>query len=527
MKFTRIILIIFLFCYTELLAQTTSPEITWQLPLGGTANDEARSMAYTPDGGIIVAGYTASNDLGFKEPYELADYWIIKFDADHTIQWQTIIGGNGTDWARNIINTADGGYLVVGYSESGDGLVGVNQGEFDYWVVKLDANGEVKWKKSFGGSAIDNAYAACQTSDGGFLVVGFSKSNDGNVTGNHGKKDIWLIKISSRGQLKWQRSLGGGKDEEPSSIIATPDGNYLITGYTGSTAGDLIGETNKGGWDYWVLKVNNLGEILSQNTFGGSNEDAARWGIPTSDGGYIVSGYTNSSNGDVTGNHGSADYWLVKLNSSLNLVWQKCYGGSGYDYAYYISKTSQDHYLMTGLSDSWNGDVTNNHGLSDIWTLETNSTGEIIWEKSLGGSGDDVGRTIVKTPEGTYLQTGYTSSDDGDVVINHGLSDAWIVTLSECDPCKLNEESSEITINQLQVSPNPTSGHFQIIVPGNSFNQEAEVTLLTMQGQEMYSTKSTLPTIQCNLPLLSDGIYMIRVKTYEKYYTSMLIVKRN
>lgn len=430
------------------------------------------------------------------------------------------------DWARNIINTSDGGFLVVGYSESVDGLVNGNHGNFDYWLVKIAANGEVKWKRSFGGSDVDNAYAACETPDGGFLVVGYSKSIDGDVTGNHGKKDIWIIKINYRGQLKWQRSIGGGNNEEPSSIVTTLDGNYFITGYSSSSAGDLAGESAHGGEDYYVLKINEAGEIIWQNLFGGSLDEAARWGIPTPDGGYLVTGNTNSFNGDVTGNHGSADYWLVKLNGNLELVWQKCYGGSGYDYAYYLSRTSQNNYLMTGVSDSWNGDVTNNHGLTDMWALETNSVGDIIWEKSLGGSGNDVGRTIVKTPDDSYLLTGYTSSNNGDVPINYGLSDGWIVALGPCNPCKL-KDNPEYSENGIEISPNPTSGDFQINITGSSFNQEAEVTILTLHGQPIFSKHALLPNPQYSLSFLPDGLYMVRVKTQSKVFTSIVVLKRS
>ncbi|UCH15292.1 MAG: hypothetical protein JSV22_04830, partial [Bacteroidales bacterium] len=230
------------------------------------------------------------------------------------IEWQKSLGGSCGDEAHSIKQTSDGGYIVAGLSCSNNGDVSENNGNYDYWIVKLTSTGEIEWQKSHGGNEAEWAYSIQQTSDGGYIVAGVSQSNDGDVSGNHGTYDYWIVKLTSIGVLDWQKSLGGSDEDMAYSIQQTSDGGYIVAGRSESSDGDVSG--NHGSSDFWIVKLNPSGEIDWQRTLGGSGDDYANSIQQTTDGGYIVAGGSNSNDGDVSGNHGYGDYWVVKLTST-------------------------------------------------------------------------------------------------------------------------------------------------------------------------------------------------------------------
>jgi hypothetical protein len=241
---------------------SSSPAIAWQKCFGGSKDDEAKSIQQTSDGGFIVAGKTWSNDgdvtgnHGDGDVWEVffqADFWVVKLSATGEIQWQKCLGGSDYDWVNSIQQTSDGGFIIAGETYSNDGDVTENHGYRDFWIVKLSATGEIQWQKSLGGSWEDEAKSIQQTSDGGFIVAGYTALNDGDVTGNHGGKDFWVVKLSAEGEIQWQKCLGGSKDDEAESIQQTNDGGFIVAGYTASKDGDITG--NHGGKDFWVVKL--------------------------------------------------------------------------------------------------------------------------------------------------------------------------------------------------------------------------------------------------------------------------------
>ena len=213
---------------------------------------------------------------------------------------------------------------------------------------------EVPWRKQ------DESHSIQQTADGGYVVAGYANSNDGDVSGNHGDFDYWIVKLDQSGNLVWQKCLGGSNKEEAWSIRQTADGGYVVAGRTYSNDGDVRG--NHGDGDYWVVKLDASGNLVWQKCLGGSNNDEARSIQQTADGGYVVAGHTNSNDGDVRGNHGDDDYWVVKLDASGNLVWQKCLGGSKDEYAQSVQQTADGGYVVAGYTYSNDGDVSGNHG---------------------------------------------------------------------------------------------------------------------------------------------------------------------
>ena len=299
----------------------------------------------------------------------------MKLSSSGRIEWQKCLGGRDGDgdWAESIQQTSDGGFIVAGWTWSNDGDVSGNHGGSDYWVVKLNSSGRIVWQKCLGGSDDDGASSIQQTSDGGFIVAGVTESNDGDVSGNHGGKDCWVVKLNPSGDIVWQKCLGGSDDDGASSIQQTSDGGFIVAGCTWSNDGDVSG--NHGGPDFWVVKLNSSGDIIWQKCLGGSDDDGASSIQQTSDGGFIVTGSTGSNDGDVSGNHSNWDYWVVKLNSSGRIEWQKCLGGSDFDDTYSIQQTSDGGFIVAGYTESNDGDVSGNHGRTDYWVVKLSPSG--------------------------------------------------------------------------------------------------------------------------------------------------------
>ncbi len=422
-------------CLWGAVAISAQPSIEWQRCLGGSRGDVAYSIQQTADGGFIVAGWTASSDgdvSGWHEGYDdydgtpLPDSWLVKLDSAGNIIWQKSLGGSDSDWAHSIQQTADGGFIVAGESHSNNGDVsGWHEGydhygyhTSDYWIVKLDSAGEIEWQKCLGGSDDDFARSIQQTADGGYIVAGYSASNDGDVSGHH---------------------PGGCGD---------PDGIWYE--YP----------------DCWIVKLNSAGEIEWQKILGGSRDDWAYSIQQTTDGGYIVAGCSRSNDGDVSGHHGRTDYpdfWIVKLNSAGEIEWQKTLGGSRDDWAYSIQQTTDGGFIVAGWSSSNDGDISGNHGRTDFWVVKLNSTGDIEWQRCLGGTADDGAHSIQQTADGGFIVAGGSCSNDGDVSGNHGGWDFWIVKLSPEE--KIAEDSTIPEQFAINIFPNPFNSSFEIAVP--------------------------------------------------------------
>ena len=281
--------------------------------------DYAKSIEQTTDGGYVVTGWSESNDGEVSVNHGVYDYWVVRLDASGSVIWQKSLGGTGEDQANSVQQTIDGGYVVAGYSLSTNGNVTGNHGNSDYWVVKLDAYGNITWQKSLGGSDGDVAHSIQQTADEGYIVAGSSNSNDGDVTGSNGESDFWIVKLDTTGSITWQNSLGGSVYEYALSVKQITDGGYIVAGLAYSNDGDISGYL--GGGDSWIVKLDAAGNITWQKSFGGTDSDNTNSIQQTLDGGFIIAGGSRSNNGNVTGNHGDYDFWIAKLSpetSSIN-----------------------------------------------------------------------------------------------------------------------------------------------------------------------------------------------------------------
>ena len=411
-----------------------------------SGNDRATSIQQTSDGGYIVAGSTNSKDGNVTGNHGGMDYWVVKITATGIVNWQMCLGGSNDDRATSIQQTADGGYIVAGQSYSRDGNVTGNHGSMDYWVVKLDSSGSLLWQKCVGGSRDDAVYCVQQTADGGYILAGTTLSNNGDVNGNHGSMDYWIVKLDGAGNLLWQQCLGGSQDDAANSVQQTADGGYVVAGYSVSNDGNVYG--NHGGLDYWIVKLDGAGTLLWQQCLGGSSYDMAYDIQQTADGGYVVAGYSLSNDGNVTGNHGIIDYWIVKLDSAGTILWQKCLGGSQDDVAYSIQQTTDGGYIVAGYTYSIDGNVAGNHGNQDYWIVKLDSTGTLFWQKCLGGINTDIAASIQQTSDGGYIAAGYTASNDGDVSGNHDSQDYWVVKLNTDSRADFSAVPRTVIVNE-------------------------------------------------------------------------------
>jgi len=244
-----------------------------------------------------------------------------------------------------------------------------NHGGQDAWVVKLDDTGHIQWQKSLGGTGTESANSILQTADSGYIITGYASSVDGDVSGDHllsaggPSEDLWVMRLDKNGVLQWQKCLGGSQSERGNAIRQTSDGNYIIAGYASSTDGDVTGlhPGVASAEDAWVIKMDDTGHVLWNKCYGGSDNEGANDLQPAWSGGYVVAGSASSTDGDVKGLRGNSDYWVFKIDGNGNLQWQKCMGGTTWDAASAILPTADSGYAVTGYTCSHNYDVSGYH----------------------------------------------------------------------------------------------------------------------------------------------------------------------
>ena len=356
--------------------------IVWENTVGGGNYDKLYAVEETPDGGYIVGGQSLSGG-GWGDKSESNkggyDYWIVKLDEDGVVEWDRSYGGLGKDQLYNVQPTSDGGYIIAGTSDSGiSGDKTENRvGNSDYWVIKTDASGNIIWQNDIGGLMFDNVYSAYETADGGYILGGTSTSGiSGDKTaGNYGVVDYWIVKLNSAGTVVWDKTIGGTLNDYLYAVIPTADGGSIACGMSESgLTGNKTDNTN-GLYDYWVVKLDNSGNITWQNSIGGTGNDYAFVNAidQTSDGGYAIAGYSQSLiSGDKTeANTGSWDYWILKINSTGSILWQTVLGGVSGDYANAISATTDGGFIVGGFSySSAGGDKDEDAiGDADFWII--------------------------------------------------------------------------------------------------------------------------------------------------------------
>lgn len=420
-------------------AHSQSPDTLWTAVYGGSAKDIAYSISETNDHKLLVAGYTQSNDgdvTGFNGEN---DYWILKLDDNGDSLWTKTFGGTKDDRAYDIYQNYEGNYFVTGSARSKDGDIVGSHGSSEYWALKLDEAGDTLWTRCFGGNFFERSYQSVQTPDSGYIFAGYTVDNSFPDTALHREsRDYWILKTDKNGDSIWSRILGGEGYDIARSVAITFDSGYIAAGYSRSNNIDVHG--NHGSYDFWLVKFNYYGDTLWTKCYGGGNRDEAYVIRPTIDSAYIVAGGASSNNDDVHGNHGGYDFWIIKINTDGDTLWTRTYGGSGNEMAFDIFQTADSGYLVAGYTESTDGDININKGLSDYWIIKLNADGDSLWTKTLGGSARDSAFSVFETMDGSIFVAGSSGSNDGDVKTNHGGSDYWIIKLGVTPPALVQQQ---------------------------------------------------------------------------------------
>jgi len=464
----------------------------WDKTIGGNHLDNLAKMQQTRDGGYILGGYSTSGksadkseaNKGQRDVYgDLTnDYWVVKLKADGSKEWDKTFGGNSEDQLTSVQQTSDGGYILGGYSRSG--ISGdkseANKGEKneegfyfpDYWIVKLKADGSKEWDKTFGGSDVDWLTSLQQTSDGGYILGGTSSSGiSGDKTEakkasdeNFYTTDYWIVKLDANGAMQWDKTLGGENTDQLASVLQTSDGGYILGGWSVSRkSGDKTGkDSGFDNSDYWVVKLDANGKKLWDKTLGGKGNDDLSAVQQTLDGGYLLGGSTLSNkSGDKTEiNRGGYDYWVVKLKADGSKEWDKTFGGDDWDYLNAVQQTSDSGYILGGRSrsgksrDKTEGNKGNKGFSYDYWMVKLKADGTKVWDKTIGGTGEENLNSLQQTSDGHYILGGGSASGiSGDKSEeNKGVAfgsgdptwDYWVVKIEES-----GKQEQTISINPI------------------------------------------------------------------------------
>lgn len=401
---------------------------------GGSKNDALNAVIKTKDGGYIAAGFTQSNNLDItNKTNESFNFLILKFSSENILEWQKNYGGTKDDRAASIIETQDGNYAVLGYATSSDLNVTKNEGSQDFWLLKISANGDLLWQKTYGFSGLDYGTNLIETKNGGFLITGVLDVSASEGQGNlkttatkHAGGDYWVLKTDTSGNLEWSKFFGGSFTDTPLGVIETKENNFIIAG--SSDSNDFNVANNKGTYDFWITKISSKGNLIWEKSFGGSEIDEARAITKTNDGNFIVVGDTRSSDKNIAENKGAADVWVVKFSTEGNLIWQKTFGGTSFDVARAIYKTQDNGFLIAGSSRSLDTNFTNN-GQNDALVLKIDKNGKLLWQKTIGGSQIDFLYGITELNNNKIIAVGESSSADFDILENKGFTDALIINI--------------------------------------------------------------------------------------------------
>lgn len=410
---------------------------------GGSLDEKIGGVVKTNDGGMIVVGHTNSSDGDINKQHDQIDIWIIKIDSQGNKVWSKTIGGSKNDYGTSIIATNDGNFIISGYTESSDGIVPSNFGFHDFLVVKINSSGEVIWSRNYGFSGHDHAHKIIQTSDGGYFVVGFSEysgiegsggtqnNGEGHDIGHkgvlHGSGEFIGVKINSQGEFMWYRYFGGTQNDRVNDVVEANDGGLVMVGYSESSDFDI--NDNKGSYDFWVVKLQNNGSLAWKHNYGGSGIDQAFGVVKTNNNSYLIVGRSNSDDKDTSVSLGGFDAWVIHIDDHGHLIWNKSFGGSEFDSAEQVRMLSNGNFGIVGNTRS---NLNNSlKGENDFWFLEVDNkaNSKVYWQKTFGGSNIDIAKDFYQNNYNEIFIVGESQSSDFDVNLNRGNNDLWMLKL--------------------------------------------------------------------------------------------------
>jgi len=413
----------------------------WENNYGGSDRDKVNAIEITQDSGYIMAGETWSTDHDVTDTTGYPNnYWIVKLDKTGIIEWEKAFGGSDWDFAKSVKQTPKGNYIVAGRTSSSDLDISNNYGGKDIWVLKLDSNGNILWKRNYGGSDDESASKVVVTDDNNYVIAGYTESEDQDVCNNYkAYPDYWLLKLNDTGTILWEKCFGGSSIDEAYDLTKTNDKGFIMAGVSSSSDEDV--SANYGERDFWVVKVDSAGNLEWENNYGGSKYENYPLSIENVDNnGYVlagkISGYDSATNHDIPEYYGNDDIWVAKLDKTGTLIWSKNYGGSSVDEVETIQPLSYGGFIIGGMTASEDHDVSNKYGdgelfSDDYWLARLNEEGNMLWENNYGGSGNDNCEVIKQIGDSSFIAGGFSTSDDIDVTANYGDKDIWLFNFED------------------------------------------------------------------------------------------------
>ncbi|MCU0324793.1 MAG: hypothetical protein MUF45_06010 [Spirosomaceae bacterium] len=434
------------------------PTLEWQKTIGGAFYDRLYSIIETKDGNYVMVGYSTSN-YSFDVPFPNRGYddvLIAKMTKDGNLLWTKAYGGGGVDIAYEVVEMNDGNLYVAGETNSTNYDFISQHGQTDGFLLKLDALGNMLGVTYFGGNGNDQLHSLYKTSNNELLLTGFTESS--SIFSLKGSQDYWVLKLDNLGNLLWQKNFGGSRSDYALSGTELADGNFAVCGQTLSMDGDV--SYNAGDWDIWVIKLDTNGNLIWEKSSGGTlTEQSPKAILQDTDGNIWV--FSESNSPEMPNNHFSRDYFITKLDNNGNIIFNNCYGGNGNDYPRGAINGYDNYIYINGETYSTDGDVTKNHADAEYWLTKIDKNGVIQWQNTYGGWGHDEGTDILLSYDNKIVLAGNakTLTDDGDVTNNRGDDDFWILKFKQNETCtdilKLKKEifsSMNLTLSAKEIS---------------------------------------------------------------------------
>lgn len=470
----KIILLFIMYCSFFVQGQ-----ITFQKVYSGLYTMDGLDAIPAIDGGYIIAGMT-TNDI-----IEDTDIHIIKTNSTGDKLWEKSYGGAKVEYSFGILQATDNsGYYVVGYSQSYGG------GDYDIWLLKVKVNGDTAWAKTYGSWGNDQGKEIIPTSDGNYMIVGWSNNTGGP------NYEAWLIKIKPDGEVIWDKKYGGVNKDYGNSVKQTPDGGYIMLGNTFSFGSN---------GDAYLVKTDPLGAVEWSKNYGGANMDEGISVIANTDGTYTFCVRDSSTlNADV-------NVQVIKTDASGGIIWNKNYGGSQKDTDKMIQPTSDGGYVVAAITRSF---PWNKMGLPDMWILKLNADGDTLWSRGYGGQDNEHCYSVRQTTDGGYIAVGKTESFSAE----DGIMFLKLNPLGRLGPVGINEFASE----GLTIYPNPSNGIVNIDL--NDLKCSS-VEVCNTLGQVVFSkiiqSSDQSKSIEIDL---QQGIYFVTIVSTDRFISKKIIV---
>ena len=475
-----------------LLPLSLHAEITFERTYGGTEDDGGQSVVQTADGGYYVVGYTFSTGSGG------ADIFVIATDQSGEERWTQTFGGAQDDYGFGVTTTANGDCLAAGYL--------VMTGYADVALHGNTADGGQLWTQVYGGSNNDMAYSVARNSDGGFVVAGATFSFGSGVP------NVYVLRTDSLGDTLWTRAYGGAGEDFAFSARQTADSGFIICGTTYSYGG--------GQSDVYLIKTDAAGDTEWTRTFGGTQQEHGHSVIQTEDSGYVVCGTTYSLGA------GDADIWLIRTDGNGDTLWTRAYGGDTADLGHSVAQTADHGFILCGQTTSFGA------GNYDAWLIKTDSTGDTLWTRTFGGANDDRGYSVQQTVDGGFVVAGMTKSHGA------GGADFYLVKTDAEGHVAVAEQGTIPTCaSGLSVScePNPCRGMTRIsLKPQASSSRPLTLRIYDAQGRLVRSLSSLLSfpssltwdgSDDLGQPLPS-GTYFMRLDAGDQHASTRVVLQR-